>query len=554
MPRLASKKRASGSPPGPKDVVFGPHPKASPPLAARVRRSPDADELPVSSGPVRGAGGQLTRTICLCLLVIGASTAWWDTAEASAKGTIEAGLSLGYGWLDENNQLGDAWYDDNILASSLLIGLRGGYNITEQIGAELELRYLPTELRRQPNLGQRSSSAHALSGRLHGLWHLPLLEGKLRIFGLVGAGFDALLMGRDFRKVDPKDYTDRDADALLDVGIGAKYTLLPTLQLRADLRWLGTAGREPQGSLSHALEFQMGAAWVFGAAPDDPDGDGVTGSDDKCPNEAEDKDGFEDTDGCPDLDNDGDKIPDSKDKCPDEAENLNGLADTDGCPDKDTDGDSIPDDVDKCPKRKEDKDGFEDTDGCPEFDNDGDGIADNRDKCPNEAEDKDGFDDLDGCPDKDNDNDGVPDAQDRCRDEPETVNGFRDADGCPDVVPKPLLAAFGGPTKGVDFDPGQAHLGTAAYKALDERLKLLKEFTSVRIVVVGHVQSSGDLDIDKALSEERAKLVAAYFVNRGVAADRVTSRGLGSAEPLSTSKSKAARRKNERIEMHLVVK
>ena len=46
----------------------------------------------------------------------------------------------------------------------------------------------------------------------------------------------------------------------------------------------------------------------------------------------EDIDGFEDDDGCPDLDNDNDKIPDLKDRCPDQAENYDGIDDEDGCP------------------------------------------------------------------------------------------------------------------------------------------------------------------------------------------------------------------------------
>ncbi len=97
--------------------------------------------------------------------------------------------------------------------------------------------------------------------------------------------------------------------------------------------------------------------------PGDRDGDGFTDDVDKCPDEAEDKDGFEDDDGCPELDNDADGIPDREDKCPLEAE---------------------------------DKDNFEDADGCPELDNDGDGLADKVDQCPMEAEDKDGFEDDDG--------------------------------------------------------------------------------------------------------------------------------------------------------------
>jgi len=48
----------------------------------------------------------------------------------------------------------------------------------------------------------------------------------------------------------------------------------------------------------------------------DPDGDGIPTPLDRCPNEPEDRDGFQDDDGCPDPDNDGDGIPDDKDRCP----------------------------------------------------------------------------------------------------------------------------------------------------------------------------------------------------------------------------------------------
>jgi len=41
---------------------------------------------------------------------------------------------------------------------------------------------------------------------------------------------------------------------------------------------------------------------------------------------------YEDTDGCPDLDNDGDGILDVNDKCPENAEDIDGIEDADGCP------------------------------------------------------------------------------------------------------------------------------------------------------------------------------------------------------------------------------
>ena len=103
----------------------------------------------------------------------------------------------------------------------------------------------------------------------------------------------------------------------------------------------------------------------------------------------------------PFIDNDSDKdgIKGKEDICPDEAEDYDGYEDEDGCPELDNDGDGILDAVDKCPNEAEDKDGYEDEDGCPELDNDGDGIPDAADKCPDEAEDKDGISDEDGCPD-----------------------------------------------------------------------------------------------------------------------------------------------------------
>jgi outer membrane protein OmpA-like peptidoglycan-associated protein len=181
-----------------------------------------------------------------------------------------------------------------------------------------------------------------------------------------------------------------------------------------------------------APRLRVSLAVRYAPTARDRDGDGVLDRDDKCPAEAEDKDGFQDDDGCPELDNDGDRIPDARDRCRDAAEDYDGFQDDDGCPDLDDDADGVPDADDKCRYDPEDRDGFQDDDGCPDPDNDGDGIPDARDRCPNEPEDKDGFQDDDGCPEGDNDGDGTPDATDRCPAAAEDRDGFQDDDGCPD--------------------------------------------------------------------------------------------------------------------------
>ncbi|HXK18811.1 MAG TPA: thrombospondin type 3 repeat-containing protein, partial [Polyangiaceae bacterium] len=129
-------------------------------------------------------------------------------------------------------------------------------------------------------------------------------------------------------------------------------------------------------------------------------------------------------------DRDGDGYLDPQDKCPDQPEVFQGFEDEDGCPDDpDTDGDGITDSKDSCVLEPEDKDGYLDDDGCPELDNDLDGILDTADKCPNDPEDPDGFEDTDGCPDPDNDKDGVADLDDQCPNEPGPPDG--DRPGCP---------------------------------------------------------------------------------------------------------------------------
>jgi outer membrane protein OmpA-like peptidoglycan-associated protein len=63
-------------------------------------------------------------------------------------------------------------------------------------------------------------------------------------------------------------------------------------------------------------------------APTDSDQDGILDRDDRCPNDPEDKDGFEDADGCPDPDNDQDGVADADDECP----LIPGAAADKGCP------------------------------------------------------------------------------------------------------------------------------------------------------------------------------------------------------------------------------
>ncbi|MFN0095014.1 MAG: thrombospondin type 3 repeat-containing protein, partial [Dehalococcoidia bacterium] len=122
--------------------------------------------------------------------------------------------------------------------------------------------------------------------------------------------------------------------------------------------------------LSEADLVALGLPTTFENVPFlDEDGDGLDEDDDMCPERAEDTDGFEDTDGCPEPDNDGDTILDAADNCPNHHNPDQANADDDGlgnsC-DPDDDNDDVLDIADGCPVAPEDHDGYSDGDGCPD--------------------------------------------------------------------------------------------------------------------------------------------------------------------------------------------
>jgi OmpA-OmpF porin, OOP family len=317
------------------------------------------------------------------------------------------------------------------------------------------------------------------------------------------------------------------------------------------------AGSRAWSTGYEAANVRLILGFVYEPSIGDRDGDGYKDDVDKCPDEPEDFDGFQDEDGCPDPDNDQDGILDVNDRCPNIPEDRDGDQDEDGCPegkaDGDRDGDGIPDSRDKCPDVPEDRDGFQDEDGCPEADNDQDGIPDTADQCPNDAEDRDKFEDEDGCPDPDNDKDQIPDVRDKCPNDPETYNGYQDEDGCPDkgkviIEGNEILIL-----EKVQFETDSARILPQSHEILDAVAATLKghpEFTLLE--VEGHADERASDQHNLQLTKARAASVMDALRSRGIASSRLISQGYGEYCPLDKASTPAAWEKNRRVEFKVV--
>lgn len=271
----------------------------------------------------------------------------------------------------------------------------------------------------------------------------------------------------------------------------------------------------------------------------DLDGDGIVNSEDQCPEQQEDFDGFEDNDGCPEFDNDSDGIVDIKDNCIDEAEDFDGFEDHDGCPDPDNDQDGILDSEDNCPDLKEDFDGFEDSDGCPELDNDNDGIVDANDDCPNKPETFNGYEDFDGCPDELPENQ-IVEEKIEVLEKPE--NNIIKEKTTRLSIPNEFVL------EGDElFSSNSSNIKSSAYNKLNQIASQMLSNSDFKWRIEGHLDNSGSSQQLRALSTEWANSVMNYFVSKGLSPKSFQVVGLADKFPLAPNSSIYGKLKNRRI-------
>ena len=264
----------------------------------------------------------------------------------------------------------------------------------------------------------------------------------------------------------------------------------------------------------------------FGDACDpDMDGDGIPNQPDNCPavanNDQRDTDLNGIGDACSD-DRDGDTIKDTADRCPEQPEDRDTFEDTDGCPDLDNDQDGVTDQADACPLVPEDTDGFEDFDGCPELDNDQDTIPDATDACMDEPEDFDGDEDTDGCPEE---------SKALVRVTAEQIEIKQQ----------------------INFETDSARIkGAVSFQVLDAVAGIMMRYPEMQIRIEGHTDDRGRDAHNLQLSQSRAESVRAYLVQAGVDLSRFEAQGFGETNPLQDNATADGRTANRRVEFHIL--
>ena len=86
---------------------------------------------------------------------------------------------------------------------------------------------------------------------------------------------------------------------------------------------------------------------------------------------------------------------------------------------------------------------------------------------------------------------------------------------------------------------------------LDTVVAYLNRNEGVNVTIDGYTDNTGKDKINNPLSVKRADATKAYLVSKGIAADRMTTAGYGSTNPIADNKTAAGRKKNRRIEIKI---
>ncbi len=108
--------------------------------------------------------------------------------------------------------------------------------------------------------------------------------------------------------------------------------------------------------------------------------------------------------------------------------------------------------------------------------------------------------------------------------------------------------------KNIFFDLGKATLRSESTNELERLGKLLYDNPTLKIEISGHTDNKGSAELNKKLSDGRAKAVVDYLISKGITGDRLTYVGYGKDQPLASNDTEEGRQQNRRTEFKIIGK
>ncbi|MCT6881376.1 MAG: OmpA family protein [Snodgrassella alvi] len=103
----------------------------------------------------------------------------------------------------------------------------------------------------------------------------------------------------------------------------------------------------------------------------------------------------------------------------------------------------------------------------------------------------------------------------------------------------------------ITFATNSSELSSAATSSLSSVAEILAKYVDTNITIAGYTDSTGNDNINRPLSQRRAESVSTFLSARGVASNRISAVGYGSANPIASNATVEGRAKNRRVEIRV---
>ena len=99
------------------------------------------------------------------------------------------------------------------------------------------------------------------------------------------------------------------------------------------------------------------------------------------------------------------------------------------------------------------------------------------------------------------------------------------------------------------FAAGKADVGPGAQRSIDKLAEFLKTYPKRSVLIEGHSDNVGNEEFNIKLSQQRADAVRDLLVARGIAPQRIRTKGYGPKFPVVENDTAAGRQQNRRVEV-----
>src|SRR6202521_5136131 len=99
------------------------------------------------------------------------------------------------------------------------------------------------------------------------------------------------------------------------------------------------------------------------------------------------------------------------------------------------------------------------------------------------------------------------------------------------------------------FDTGKADLKSTTRERLAKVAGILIAYPDIRVEIDGFTDSTGSLEFNERLSQQRADSVRSYLSGQGVNSSAITAQGFVPSQPIASNDTAAGRQQNRRVEL-----